>query len=87
METAFTKKEWYDNFRVSHSTFEYIVGEIQVEIVRKDATKNRITDFINRKSYHSIMVMQPLVDSKLWKIKLLFGRLVTCTVDGKARIV
>ena len=36
METAFTEKEWYDNFRVFKSTFEYIVGEIQDEIFRKD---------------------------------------------------
>ena len=36
VETAFTEKEWYDNFRVSRSTFDYIVREIQDEIVRKD---------------------------------------------------
>ena len=33
VETAFTEKEWYDNFRVSGSTFDYIVREIQDEIV------------------------------------------------------
>ena len=36
VETAFTEKEWYDNFRVSRSTFDYIVREIQDEIARKD---------------------------------------------------
>ena len=36
VERAFTEKEWYDNFRVSRSTFDYIAREIQDEIVRKD---------------------------------------------------
>ena len=36
METAFTEKEWYDNFHVSRLTFHDIVREIQDEIVRKD---------------------------------------------------
>ena len=181
VETAFTEKEWYDNFRVSRSTFDYIVREIQDEIVRKDTPMRKAvsprkrtaitlyymsstaeyrtianlfgvstsfvclcirdvckairkklkndflkvpkgedlrevmrlykekwgfpscagaidgthipiqtalencTDYINRKSYHSIVVMQALVDSKSWKIKLLFGRLVTA--DDKTRIV
>ena len=38
VETAFTEKEWYDNFCVTRSTFDYIVKEIQDEIVRKDIT-------------------------------------------------
>lgn len=33
VETAFIDKEWYDNCRVSKSTFDYIVREIQDEIV------------------------------------------------------
>ena len=36
VERAFTDKEWYDNFRVSKETFEYIVPEIENEITRKD---------------------------------------------------
>ena len=38
VETAFTEKEWYDNFRISRSTFDYmyIVREIQDKIVRKE---------------------------------------------------
>ena len=36
VERAFTDKEWYDNFRVSKETFEYIVSEIENEIARKD---------------------------------------------------
>ena len=39
VETAFTEKEWYDNFRVSRSTFDYIVREIQDEIVRPKARR------------------------------------------------
>ena len=35
VETAFTEKEWYDNFRISRSMFDYIVREIQDEIVGK----------------------------------------------------
>ena len=40
VERAFTDKEWYDNFRLSKETFEYIVSEIENEITRKD-TKMR----------------------------------------------
>ena len=36
VESAFTDKEWYDNFRVSRETFEYIVSEIENEITLKD---------------------------------------------------
>ena len=36
VERTFTDKEWYDNFRVSKETFEYIVFEIENEIARKD---------------------------------------------------
>ena len=36
VETAFTEKEWYNNSRGLRSTFDYIVREIQDEIVRKD---------------------------------------------------
>ena len=36
VERAFTDKEWYDNFRLSKETFEYIVSEIENEITRKD---------------------------------------------------
>ena len=39
VETAFTETEWYDNFRVSRSTFDYIVREIQDEIVRPKARR------------------------------------------------
>ena len=36
VETPFTEKEWYDNFRISKSMFDYIVREIQDEIVQKN---------------------------------------------------
>ena len=35
-ETSFSDEEWYENFRVSKETFQYIVSEIENEIVRKD---------------------------------------------------
>ena len=35
-ETSFSDEEWYDNFHVSKETFQYIVSEIENEIVRKD---------------------------------------------------
>ena len=41
VETAFTEKEWYDNFHVSRSTFDDIVREIQDEIVRKDTPMHK----------------------------------------------
>ena len=37
-ETAFTDKEWYDNFRASKTTFEYIVSRIEDEIGRQDTS-------------------------------------------------
>ena len=36
VETVFTDKEWYDNLGVSKEIFQYIVSEIEDEIVRKD---------------------------------------------------
>ena len=36
VERTFTDKEWYNNFRLSKETFEYIVSEIENEITRKD---------------------------------------------------
>lgn len=41
METAFTDKEWYDNFRVSKTTFEYIVSQIEDEIGRQDTSMRK----------------------------------------------
>ena len=38
VETAFTNKEWYDNFRLSKTTFEYIVSRIEDEIGRQDTS-------------------------------------------------
>ena len=37
-ETAFTDKEWYDNFRASKTTFEYIVSRIEDEIGHQDTS-------------------------------------------------
>ena len=65
--------------------FPLCAGAIDGTHIPMQAPLENRTDYINRKSYHSIVVMQALVDSKSWKIKLLFGRLVT--VDNKARIV
>ena len=36
VETVFLDKAWYDNFRVSKETFQYIVTGIEGEIVRKE---------------------------------------------------
>lgn len=41
VETAFTDKEWYDNFRVSKATFQFIVSEIEAEIVRKNTAMRK----------------------------------------------
>lgn len=41
VETAFTDKEWYDNFRVSKTTFEYIVSQIEDEIGRQDTSMRK----------------------------------------------
>ena len=41
METAFTEKEWYDNFHISRSTFDDIVREVQDEIVQKDTPMHK----------------------------------------------
>ena len=38
VETAFTDKEWYDNFCVSKTTVEYIVSRIEDEIGRQDTS-------------------------------------------------
>ena len=35
-ETAFTDKQWYENFRVSRETFQYIVSEVIHDIRRQD---------------------------------------------------
>ena len=65
--------------------FPLCAGAIDGTHIPIQAPLENRTDYINRKSYHSIVVMQALVDSESWKIKLLFCRLVT--VDDKARIV
>ena len=41
VETIFTDKEWYDNFRASKETFQNIVSEIEDEIVRKDTAMRK----------------------------------------------
>ena len=35
-ETTFTDRQWYENFRVSRETFQYIVSEVIHEIRRQD---------------------------------------------------
>lgn len=35
-ETTFTDRQWYENFRVSMETFQYIVSEVEHEIRRQD---------------------------------------------------
>lgn len=41
VERGFTDKEWYDNFRVSKETFQYILSEIENEITCKDTRKRK----------------------------------------------
>ena len=35
-ETTFKDRQWYENFRVSRETFQYIVSEVEHEICRQD---------------------------------------------------
>ena len=82
VETAFTEKEWYDNSRVLRSTFDYIVREIQDEIVRKDTPMRKAVSPRKRTAitlYHTSSTAEYRTIANLFGVST--SLVCLCTID------